>query len=78
MNYPETDLTKSVASWEEIMRTGFEEDGETLREVPDLKHKVAVGGLDFASIKDFLRLVYYLNMVKIIYGKVIHLYVKDF
>ncbi|HDR5354091.1 TPA: terminase large subunit, partial [Bacillus thuringiensis] len=53
MNYPETDLTKSVASWEEIMRTGFEEDGETLREVPDLKHKVAVGGLDFASIKDF-------------------------
>ncbi len=29
MNYPETDLTKSVASWEEIMRTGFEEDGET-------------------------------------------------
>ena len=31
MNYPETDLTKSVAPWEEIMRTGFEEDGETLR-----------------------------------------------
>lgn len=29
MNYRETDLTKSVASWEEIMRTGFEEDGET-------------------------------------------------
>ncbi|HFK1722007.1 terminase [Bacillus thuringiensis] len=53
MNLPEVDLTKSVATWEEIMRTGFEEDGETLRKIPDLKHKVAVGGLDFASIKDF-------------------------
>ncbi|PGM94533.1 terminase TerL endonuclease subunit [Bacillus cereus] len=53
MNYPETDLTKAVAPWEEIMRTGYEEDGETRREVPDLRHKTAVGGLDFASIKDF-------------------------
>lgn len=53
MNFPETDLSKSVASWEEIWRTGYEEDGKTLRKVPDLKHRVAVGGLDFASIKDF-------------------------
>uniref|UniRef100_UPI001F46BDC8 terminase TerL endonuclease subunit n=1 Tax=Bacillus mycoides TaxID=1405 RepID=UPI001F46BDC8 len=53
MNLPEVDLTKSVAPWEEIMRTGFEEDGEALREIPDLRHKIAVGGLDFASIKDF-------------------------
>jgi len=53
MNFPETDLSKSVASWEEIWRTGYEEDGKTLREIPDLKHRVAVGGLDFASIKDF-------------------------
>lgn len=53
MNIPEEDLTKSVASWDEIMRTAFKEDGETLREIPDLSHRVAVGGLDFASIKDF-------------------------
>ncbi|WP_144561676.1 terminase TerL endonuclease subunit [Bacillus mycoides] len=53
MNYPETDLTKAVAPWEEIWRTGYEEDGETLREIPDLQHKIAVGGLDYASIKDF-------------------------
>ncbi|WP_144634147.1 terminase TerL endonuclease subunit [Priestia megaterium] len=53
MNFPETDLSKSVAPWEEIWRTGYEEDGKTLRTIPDLKHRVAVGGLDFASIKDF-------------------------
>lgn len=53
MNFPETDLSKSVASWEEIWRTGYEEDGKTLREIPNLEHRVAVGGLDFASIKDF-------------------------
>ncbi|ENQ3106035.1 terminase large subunit [Bacillus cereus] len=53
MNYPETDLTKAVATWEEIWRTSYEEDGETLREIPDLQHQIAVGGLDYASIKDF-------------------------
>lgn len=53
MNLPEVDLNKTVASWEDIMRTGYEEDGETLRMVPDLQHRTAVGGLDFASIKDF-------------------------
>lgn len=53
MNCPATDLTTSVATWEEILRTGFEEDGKTLRTVPDLRHRVAVGGLDFASIRDF-------------------------
>ncbi|WP_026572492.1 terminase TerL endonuclease subunit [Bacillus sp. UNC438CL73TsuS30] len=52
MNLPEVDLNKTVAAWEDILRTGFEEDG-TLRELPDLKHRVCVGGLDFASIKDF-------------------------
>lgn len=45
MNLPEEDLEKSVASWDDIMATN--------REVPELKHRVAVGGLDFASIKDF-------------------------
>lgn len=45
MNCPATDLTASVATWDEILATN--------RPVPDLKHKVAVGGLDFASIRDF-------------------------
>lgn len=53
MNLPEVDLNKTVASWKDIMRTGYEEDEKTLRLVPDLQHRTAVGGLDFASIKDF-------------------------
>jgi phage terminase large subunit-like protein len=53
MNFPEVDLEKSVATWEEILRTGFEEDGKTLRSIPDLKHRTCIGGLDYARIKDF-------------------------
>jgi phage terminase large subunit-like protein len=53
MNFPEVDLEKSVATWEEILRTGFEEDGRTLRSIPDLKHRTCIGGLDYARIKDF-------------------------
>lgn len=45
MNHPEVDLNKTVASWDDILATN--------RPFPDLKHRVAVGGLDFASIKDF-------------------------
>lgn len=45
MNYPEVDLTKTVAPWSDILATN--------REFPELANKVAVGGLDFASIKDF-------------------------
>ncbi len=45
MNFPETDLNKAVASWEEIEATN--------RPFPELKHHICVGGLDFASIKDF-------------------------
>jgi len=45
MNLPEKDLTKSVAAWEEILATN--------RPFPDLLHRTCVGGLDFASIKDF-------------------------
>ncbi|MED1603642.1 terminase large subunit domain-containing protein [Alkalihalophilus marmarensis] len=53
MNLPEVDLAKTVASWHDILRTGYEEDERTLRQVPDLKHRVCIGGLDFASVKDF-------------------------
>jgi len=45
MNYPEVDLNKTIASWEDILATN--------RPFPELKHRTAVGGLDFASIKDF-------------------------
>src|SRR5699024_3143028 len=44
MNLPEVNLEKVVAPWEEILATN--------RPFPDLKHRVCVGGLDYASIKD--------------------------
>jgi len=45
MNFPETDLQRSVASVEEINATN--------RPFPPLSHLPCVGGLDFASIRDF-------------------------
>lgn len=45
MNYPEIDLAKSVASWEDIEATN--------RSMPELKHRSCVGGLDYADIRDF-------------------------
>lgn len=45
MNFPETDLEKSVAPWDEILATN--------RPMPDLQHRTCVGGLDYARIKDF-------------------------
>ncbi|WP_336866383.1 terminase large subunit domain-containing protein [Peribacillus frigoritolerans] len=45
MNLPEVNLNKVVASWEEVLATN--------RTLPDLAHRTCVGGLDYASIKDF-------------------------
>ncbi|SEH78302.1 Phage terminase-like protein, large subunit, contains N-terminal HTH domain [Halobacillus karajensis] len=45
MNLPEVDLTKTVAPWEDILATN--------RPFPELEHRTCIGGLDFASIKDF-------------------------
>ena len=45
MNLPETDLTKSVATDEEIFATN--------RPMPNVKHRTCIGGLDFGSIRDF-------------------------
>lgn len=45
MNLPLLDVTKTVASWEEILATN--------KEMPDLSNKTCIGGLDFASIRDF-------------------------
>lgn len=46
MNRPATDLETSVATWEEIKATN--------RSMPYLQHKSCVGGLDFASVRDFV------------------------
>lgn len=57
MNLPEEDIEKSVAPWEEIWAASFvtqPDDPEPIvRNVPDLKNRVCVGGLDYARIKDF-------------------------
>ncbi|MBA8777202.1 terminase large subunit [Staphylococcus schleiferi subsp. coagulans] len=45
MNLPEVDLEKVVAPWEEILATN--------RPFPHLERKQCIGGLDYASIKDF-------------------------
>lgn len=45
MNYPETDMNTVVATWDDILATN--------RPFPDLEGRTAVGGLDYASIKDF-------------------------
>lgn len=46
MNYPGTDFETSVASWEEIEATS--------RDFIDLTNRSCVGGLDFASVRDFV------------------------
>jgi phage terminase large subunit-like protein len=45
MNLPSVDAAQSVAEWDDILATN--------RELPDLTHRTCIGGLDFASIKDF-------------------------
>lgn len=45
MNYPEVDLEKVVAPWEDIKATN--------RKMPELKNRMCIGGLDYASIRDF-------------------------
>jgi phage terminase large subunit-like protein len=45
MNLPEVDLEKVVAPWEDILATN--------RPFPILENKQCIGGLDYASIKDF-------------------------
>ncbi|WP_144940132.1 terminase TerL endonuclease subunit [Paenibacillus sp. 32O-W] len=45
MNFPVTDLERSVAKWEEI--------AETNQPLPDLEGRECIGCLDFAQIRDF-------------------------
>jgi len=45
MNFPEVDPSVVVAEWEDILATN--------RPFPDLEHRTAIGGLDYAQVKDF-------------------------
>lgn len=45
MNLPEEDVEKDVTSWENILATN--------KPFPDLAHKTAIAGFDYASIRDF-------------------------
>ena len=45
MNWPVTDVERSVASYEELVATK--------KEIPDLYGEVCIGGLDFAAVRDF-------------------------
>ncbi len=55
MNFPEVDLEKSVATWDEIQATN--------RPMPDLQDRSCIGGLDYGRIKDFaaVGLLFYVN-----------------
>ncbi|MFJ7993599.1 terminase TerL endonuclease subunit [Peribacillus frigoritolerans] len=45
MNLPEVNLEKVVASWGEVLATNIT--------LPELKNRTCIGGLDYASIRDF-------------------------
>ncbi|TDM15707.1 terminase TerL endonuclease subunit [Macrococcus bovicus] len=45
MNIPEVDESKIIAPWEDILATN--------RLMPDLSQRMCIGGLDYASVKDF-------------------------
>lgn len=45
MNFPEVDESKVLATWEEILATN--------REMPDLTNRMCIGGVDYATVKDF-------------------------
>ena len=47
MNMPETDTQSVVAPWDDIMATN--------RPIPPLENNECIGGLDYASLKDFAR-----------------------
>lgn len=45
MNLPEVNLEKVVAPWDEVLATNIN--------LPELKNRTCIGGLDYASIRDF-------------------------
>ncbi|TDL96691.1 terminase large subunit [Macrococcus brunensis] len=45
MNFPEVDESKVLATWKEILATN--------REMPDVSQRMCIGGVDYATVKDF-------------------------
>lgn len=45
MDLPEVDEAKIIAKWEDILATN--------RPMPDLKNRMCIGGVDYATVKDF-------------------------
>ena len=45
MNFPVTDVERSVASYEELVATK--------RDIPDVRGEICIGGLDYAAVRDF-------------------------
>lgn len=45
MNIPHQDETKAVAKWDDILATN--------QKIPELKGQACIGGLDYASVRDF-------------------------
>ena len=71
MNMPETDTQSVVAPWDDIMATN--------RPIPPLENNECIGGLDYASLKDFAKeSAYCLDPVMIIFGKLTHSLEKNF
>ena len=60
MNMPETDTQSVVAPWDDIMATN--------RPIPPLENNECIGGLDYASLKDFAAVGLLFRSVMIIFG----------
>lgn len=54
MNLPQQDEEEVITDWENILRASYQDvDKEIPREAGDIEGKVAIVGLDFASLNDF-------------------------
>ena len=54
MNLPQQDEEEVITDWENILRASYQDiDKEIPREAEDIEGKVAIVGLDFASLNDF-------------------------
>lgn len=55
MNLPRRNEAMTIASWEKILRSTYEDiEAKTIRELPSLKDKMCIIGVDFADIRDFV------------------------
>lgn len=64
LNYPARDEKKTVASWENIQKTIYVDTKLRIkREIPDLKNRLCVCGVDASDIRDFcsVGLLFFVN-----------------